>query len=166
LPRWGLVAPAVAADTVAKGRHDPVAAHLAEGDFHDLGHSVAIKDVGDGIADIDHDHPQAAMLLVRAGAGLVGVFAGAADRCQPAVHQANDVADADLVRRLGQCVAAELAALGFHDPGLAQFEQDALHELERQAVLFGQLGARHGAPAYLGGHAQIDSGAERVFGFL
>ena len=46
-------------------------AKLFKGDFGDLIKAVTVQDVGDGIAHIEHEKPETAMLLI--GAGTFGV---------------------------------------------------------------------------------------------
>jgi len=131
-----------------------------------LGDGVAVEDVGDGVADIDHDHAQTTVLLIGACAGLVGIFTGAADRCQTAVHEAHNLADPDLVGGLGQRVAAEFPAMRLNEARIPEFLQNTFHKFERQSVLFSQLRAGHGRPAHLVGHPEVDHRSQSVFSFF
>ncbi len=72
----------------------------------------------------------AAGLLVRAiVATPVGGLAGALDRRQRPVEDADNVSDADLVRRLCQSVAAALALFGIDEAGVAQLAQNRIENI-------------------------------------
>lgn len=79
-----------------------ITAHFSKRDFDDLGDGVAVKNVGNSVADIDHDHAEAAVFFIRARAALIGVFASTADWGEAAVHQADELANADLVGGFGE----------------------------------------------------------------
>src|SRR5687767_14975860 len=69
--------------------HYPIALHFAESDGNHVLERVAVEDLGDGIAHIDHQHPQTAMDFIRTGTFLVVRLTGAADRREPAVDEAH-----------------------------------------------------------------------------
>ncbi len=66
-----------------------------------------VEHMGDGVAGLDHDLPDCATFEVATVlARPVGGDRGAGDGRERPVENANDIADADLVRRTGQGVAA------------------------------------------------------------
>ena len=126
-------------DHPQEGQRDAVAAHLAQGDFHGIGQRVTVEDVGDGIADIQHEHVEAAMLFIRAGAGLVGGLADAGDGSEGAIDEADHAAETDALRLHLEEGAAVLAALGVHVTGPFELGEDLLEELHGEALLGGEL---------------------------
>ena len=139
-----------------KWRDNAVAAHFPEGDFHDLRNGVAVENGSDGIAHIDHDHAKSAVVFVWTGAGLVGIFAGAANRCKAAVHQSDKLADADLGGWLGQRVASELPTVGLDEAGLAELLENPLNKFQRQTIRLGELRPGDGAASDFGRNAEVD----------
>ena len=98
------------------------------------GDRVAVENVCDGVADIDHHHPQATMFFVGTGAALIGIFRCAADWGKPTVHQSDDCTDPDLICWLGEKVTARFPPFGIHDSGLTKFIENALDEFNWQPV--------------------------------
>ncbi len=156
----------ICGEQCGKGVGDAITADFAEGDFDDLGEGVAVENGGDGIADIDHEHAEAAVVFIGAGASLVGVFAGAADGGEAAVHEADDVADADLRCVFGKEVAAGFPAACVNQAGLTEFLEDAFDEFHGKPVCFREVGTCYGGQSQLVGDSQMDGGAQGVFGFF
>ena len=52
-----------------------------------VGQRVPIQHIRDGVADIEHQHPQPAVILIRACTPLISCLAHTGDRCQRAVDQ-------------------------------------------------------------------------------
>ena len=103
---------------------------LAQGDFDDVFQGVAVENVGDGVAHVDHEHAESAVRFVRAGAFFIFGLAGAADGGELAVDEADDFTHLDGFHGLGEAGAAVLAAQAFHVAGIAELEEDGLKELE------------------------------------
>ena len=136
---------------------------LAQGDLNDVFQGVAVEDVGDGVADIDHEHAEAAVGLIRAGAFFILGLAGAADGGELAVDEADDVAHDDGFHGLGQAGAAILAAHAFDITGGAQLEEDGFKEFEGQVLLLGQGGDGDDAFLLTFGNAEAYQGAQCIF---
>jgi hypothetical protein len=83
----------------------------------------------------------------------------AAHRGERAVHGADHLADVDLIRAPGQPVAALGAALGAHDPGVPQVDQDVLEELQRDVLGLCEPLALDGPVTRLG---ELEQRAHRV----
>ena len=101
------------------------------------------------------------MRLVGAGALLVGGLADAADRRQRAVDQPDHLADPNLVRALGEPVAAELAALALDQSGVLERLEDLFEKLDRQLLALGQLRGLDQIAA-LGGKTEVDQRSESI----
>ena len=140
-----------------------VAFLFAERHIHDVLERIAVEDVCDGVADINHEHAQAAVDFIRAGAFLIFSLAGAADGGQFAVDETDHVAHLDGIHGLGEPGAAVLAAHAFHVTRAPQFKKNGLQELERQLFLQGQAGNRNHALLHPFGNAKPDQGAQRIF---
>ena len=102
-----------------KRKRNAILAEFFEGDFGDLSKTVTIENVGDGVAHIEHEKTEAAVLLVGAGAFGVGRVAHASDWCERSVNETHDLAHRDVFRGLREEEAAMLAALAIDDAGLA-----------------------------------------------
>lgn len=68
-----------------EGRDDFVAAHFPQCDFNNVSQGVAIEDFGDGVSNIEHEHAQAAVRFVRAGAPSIGGQTYALDWCERSI---------------------------------------------------------------------------------
>ena len=95
----------------------PIAPHLAQGDVHYVAQYIPVEDARDGIAHIEHQHPQAAVRFIGTRAALVGRHTHAGNRGERAVDEPDDLAEADFLRRLGEEVAAGLAPLRLDEAG-------------------------------------------------
>ena len=95
-----------------------VSSHFAKRDLHRVGKCIAIQNVRDGVAHVEHEHAQATVILVRAGAGFVGRLTHACDGCERAIDEPDDVAKADTIGIHLQKIAAIPATLAFHVAGL------------------------------------------------
>ena len=143
-----------------------MAAELAERDLDDIRERVTVEDAGDGVAHIEHQHPQAAVGLVGTGAFLVGGLAHAADGGERTVDAADDLADGNLAGGLREPVAAELAAHAGDEASLLQRLHDLFEELDRELLVVGQLGDLHQRALHFDGDPEIDERAEGVFAFF
>ena len=96
--------------------------------------------------------------------GAEGGDGGAGNRRERSVENAHDGADADLVRRPGERVAAALALLGIDQSRVPQLGQYVVEELLRDRIALGDVGD-------LGERARLDScemnhGLEAVFALV
>ena len=73
------------------------------------------------------------------------------------------VGERDLLRRLGEPVAAPGPAPGAHQPRVLELEQDVLEELQRDLLGLGELLALDGL--LVGGGGELQRGPDRVVGF-
>ena len=76
---------------------DLVLAHFSQGDFDYVGKSKSIKDIRNGVSDVQHQNSETAMLFVRAAATLVSALTDTGDRSERTVNQAYDLPDADIL---------------------------------------------------------------------
>src|SRR5262245_52730829 len=83
-----------------------------------------------------------------------------ADVGERALDRADHLGEGDLVRRPREPVAAVGAALGAHEPGLAEVAEDVLEELERHLLRLGEALALD-VDALLD-RGQLDAGPQRV----
>lgn len=91
-----------------------------------------IEDRGHCIAHLTHYHASAAALLINALiAPAIGCFAGAGERSEGTVDNANHFAYRDLVRGLGQVITSALAFLAFHQTFATKLKQYEFQELVR-----------------------------------
>ena len=112
-------------------RRDFIATIFAKRDLDDVCKSEAIEYCGDGVSNVEHQHAQAAVHFIRAGAARVGCGANAPDRRQRPVDQPNDGAELYLAHRTGQRVTAELPAPAFHVSGGFELRENLLEEFDR-----------------------------------
>ena len=128
------------------------------GQLDDLGGKIAGDQIleGDPLQHRSHVGPQRDPDLEQGGGGA-GVLQPL--RSQPAhvgqgtIDDADDVGQGDLVRGQAQAVSSFRAALGEHDAGVAQLEQDVLRNWG------GMLWAREIASAFIGSGSALASSA-------
>ncbi len=111
------------------------------------------------LAGLVPDRQQHALALVVAGAVLVGL-AEVAERDR-AVDGRHDLRQPDLLRRAGEHVAAADAALGAHQPGALQRQQDLLQVRLGQAGALGDVADRR-RPAVVGVERERQQGPTGV----
>src|SRR4051794_18637019 len=92
--------------------------HVVIGGVAHLGEAAVVEHLGDRLAHLEHHVADLAGLLVAILARLVLRAAGAGDRRQRAVEDANDVADLDLGRQASETIAAVLALAALHETGV------------------------------------------------
>lgn len=112
-----------------------VAPIFAKRDVDDVGKSIAIEDRADSISDVEHEDPQSAVSLIRAGAASVRCLANAADRRQRAINQPNDLAKFDSVRRAGERVAAKFSAPARHVSSRLQLRENLFEKFNGEFLL-------------------------------
>src|SRR5437868_9180416 len=69
-----------------KGGRDFVTSHFAQRDFDDVSQGVAVENLNDSGADVQHQHAQAAMVFVRTSTTRVGRLADAWDGSEWSVN--------------------------------------------------------------------------------
>src|SRR5690606_39159537 len=119
------------------------ATDFSQCDFDDVMQSVTVEDGGDRVADIDHQHPETAVRFVWTGTTFVGGDAGATDRRERTVEQADDVPHSNRGCRFRHEVAAAFAALGVHIPGGPKLNENLFEKLQRKVVRFGERRRGH-----------------------
>jgi len=117
--------------SVKEGRRDFVAPIFAKRDFDYVGEGMAIQDCADGIPHVEHQHPQAAVSLVRTRAADVRRMTDASNRCQWAIDHANDLAKFDLFHGSAEGVAAIFSASAFHISSPLQLTENLFEEFDR-----------------------------------
>jgi len=93
-----------------------------------------IEHSGDRLAHFEHDTPDVTGRFVTIVTPLVARAAGAGDGRQWTVKRTDDIADADVLRRASQAVAAPFALATRHKTGIAKFAEDGVKELFRDPV--------------------------------
>ena len=97
-------------------KDDAVAAHFPQGDFDDLGDGVAVEDVGDGIADIDHDHAQSDDLALELLGKSSDALSPAERRVLERIHKRETTQDIGVVHEdsatFGERLSDRVAAIG------------------------------------------------------
>src|ERR1700686_3052886 len=93
-----------------KGRRHFILAQFAHRNLYPISQGKPIKNVCDGISDIQHEHPQPAMLLVRTTAPLVSGLADTGNGRQRAIDKSRHLTDTDVFRRTGQQITAMFAS--------------------------------------------------------
>ena len=97
---------------------------FVDGDFCGLREAELIQDIGDRVADIEHEKPQSAVLLIGATAFRIGCMARTGNGGQWALDEANNFTDGNVLRGFGQKEATALAALAIDDAALAKLDED------------------------------------------
>src|SRR6185295_4748048 len=155
-----------AAAPVLLGAHEGhgglVPPDFPQGDVHHIGKAVPVEDLGNGVPYIIHDNPQAAVGLVRAGAGTVGGLAHAANGREGPVDEAYHVAELDLAEGFTEEVTPLLPALRLQIAGVLELHQDLLEELDGQLFLLRQLARPDQGFPQLLDDPQVDEGPEGV----
>jgi hypothetical protein len=147
----------------AEWRRQFVAFDFAQSDLDHVAERVAIENARNGVAHIDHQHPQSAVFFIRAGAALVGGFARAGDWREPSIDESHDFPHFDFVERFRDPVTTKFPAPRFDVSRAAKLQQDLLDELERKPLGFRQLGdGDHFAPERVR-DADADQRAQSVF---
>src|SRR5438067_11618102 len=98
---------------------------------------MAVENLDDGSADIEHEHAQAAVVLVGTSTTRVGRLADARNRSEWSVNQSDDGAELDAVHWTGQRVAAVFSALAHDKPARFQLGEDLLEKLDRKFLFSG-----------------------------
>ena len=146
-----------------KGDRKAVLTEFCEGDFRDLSETVTIENICDGVAHIEHEEAQAAVLLVGAGAFGVGGVTHASDRRERAVDEPHDFAHRDVFRGLCEEETTVLAALPINDSGFAQLNENLLQKRERNFFARGNFLEGNQLPSGLASKNHVDQGAQGVF---
>ena len=102
---------------------------------------VTVHQVGDGISGVQEDPAESTNRLL--AASFVTGDGNAFNGSQDAVEVAHHLAHRDLLRRLGQTIAAPQARQAFHPPPLLEREHDLLEEFLGDIVPPGQLPDRN-----------------------
>ena len=151
---------------MAERGSDLVPAQRAHRDLDDFGERVAVEEMRDGVADVEHQHAEAAVVLVGTGAGRVSRLAHARDRSQRPVDQADHVADSDRTRGFPQEVASVLSALALEKSGLLELEEDLLEELDRDPLPLREFADRKQRTPELMGDPDVDQSSQGVLAAL
>jgi len=140
-----------------------VAPHLAQSDINDLRERIAIEDAGNGIANVEHEHAQAAMRLIGTRATAVRCLAYTSDRCERTIKEPNDRAKFYAMRGSGQQVAAKLAPFSLDVSRCPHLGENLLKELNRELFLRSQFAHLKDGSTKLSGDSEIDQGPQGVF---
>lgn len=105
---------------------------FAERDLDNICESEAIEDCADGVSNVEHQHSQAAVHFIRAGAAPVRRGANAPDRRERPIDQSNDGAKFYPLHRPRERIAPKLSAPAFHVSGRLKLRKNLLEELDRQ----------------------------------
>src|SRR5436309_4126323 len=124
---------------------------------------MAVENLDDGSADIEHEHAQAAVVLVGTSTTRVGRLADAWDGSEWSVNQSDDEAELDAVHGAGQRIAAVFSALA-HDKAVGfQLREDLFEKLDRKFLFRGQFTNLEKGPSQFGRDAEINESAQCIF---
>ncbi len=130
-----------------------------------LGEAGPVEDAGCAVADLLHDQPDAAGVLVGAlFAAHVGGMADAGERGQGTVDDPDHLAERDEGRLAGEEVAPALPLLALEHPVFLEFQEDELQELLGDTLGLGDIRDEDGLSGGL--PAQHQKGLERVLCFF
>src|SRR5205085_2802409 len=146
-----------------KGRRYFVAPHFAQRDFDNVSQGIAVENLGDSSADIEHQHAQAAMVFVRASTARVGRLAHARDGSEWSVNQSDDGTELDAVGGTGQRVAPILSALAHDKTARFQLGEDLLEKLDWKFLFRGQFTNLENWPSQFGSDAEVNERAQCIF---
>src|SRR5262245_11655714 len=107
-----------------------VATILAKSNLDDVCKREAIEHGADGVSDVEHQHSQATVHFVRAGAACIGCGTDAPDRCQRPIDQPNDGSKLYLAHGTRKRVPAKLPAPAFHITGGFKLRKNLLQEFD------------------------------------
>src|SRR5205823_8191961 len=146
-----------------KGGRDFVASHFAQRDFDNVSQGVAVENLDDGGADIEHQHAQAAMVFVRTSTTRVGRLADARNRSKWSVNQSDDGAELDAVHGAGKRVTSVFSALAHDKTARFQLGEDLLEKLDRKFLFGGQFTDLEKGPSQFGRDAEVNESAQCIF---
>ena len=112
-------------------RRDFIATILAKCDLDDICKCEAIEHCGDRVSNVEHQHPQAAVNFIRAGAARVGCLANASNRRQWPLNQPNDSAEFYPARGTRKGITAKLSASALHVSGSLELRKNLLKKFDR-----------------------------------
>ena len=115
-----------------KRRTNFIAPIFAKRDVDDVGESEAIEHRADGVSNVEHQHSQTAVRLIRAGAARVRGSANTPDWRQRPVDQSDNGAEFYPFHRPRERVTAELSAPAFHVSGRLKLRKNLLKKFDRQ----------------------------------
>ena len=124
---------------------------------------MAVENLGDSGADIEHQHAQTAVIFVGTSTTRVGRLADACDRGERSVNQSDDGAELDAVHWAGKRVASVFSALAHDKAARFQLREDLLEKLDRKFLLRGQFTDLEDGPSQLGRDSEVNEGAQCIF---
>src|SRR5207248_2068445 len=124
---------------------------------------MAVENLDDGSADIEHEHAQAAVVLVGTSTTRVGRLADAWDGSEWSVNQSDDGAELDAVHGAGKRITPIFSALAHDKPVRFQLGEDLLEKLDREFLFRGQFADLEDGPSQLGSDAEVNEGAQCIF---
>jgi hypothetical protein len=113
-------------------RRNLITTIFAKRDVHDICKSKAIEHRADGVSNVEHQHSQAAVRLIWAGAALVRCSTNTADRCQRPVDQSDDGAKFYAPHGPRERVTAKLTAPRFDISSGLELRKNLLKKFDRQ----------------------------------
>jgi len=125
----------------------------------DLRERVLIENIGDGIADIEHQHSQAAVFFVGTGAFLILRLADASDGCEGAVDHAHDLAHGDGIGGFGEGITAEPSTFALDDAGFAELDEDLFEKSTGDTFFFDDFVHPQEFPSGFLGKSDVDQSA-------
>ena len=139
------------------------AVHFAEGYIDDIGEAIAIEDLGDGVSDIEHEHAEAAVIFVWAGAAFVSGDADAGNGGEWAIDQADDLTENDLAGGFSEGVSARLSSFGLDEAPDAELGEDLFEKLYGKTFFSNEFANFQHRATHFIGDAKIDQGSEGIF---
>jgi hypothetical protein len=118
-------------------RRDFIATIFAKRDLNDVCKSEAIEHCAYRVSNVKHQHSQAAVHFIRAGAPRVGCRANAPDRREGAIDQANDSAKFYPADGPRERVTAKFSTSAFHISGGLELHENLLEKFNWQFLFRG-----------------------------
>ena len=115
-----------------KRRSNFVAPIFAKRNVDDVGESEAIEHRADGVSNVEHQHSQTTVGLIRAGAARVRGSANTPDWRQRPVDQSDNGAKLYSAHGARERVTAELSAPAFHISSRLELRKNLLKKFDRQ----------------------------------
>src|SRR5205085_11715461 len=135
----------------------------AQRDFHNVGQGVAVENLDDGGADIEHQHAQAAVVFVGTSTTRVGRLADARDRSEWSVNQSDNGAELDAIHGAGKRVPPVFSAFAHDKTARFQLGEGLLEKLDWKFLFRGQFTNLEKGPSQLGRDSEVNERAQCIF---
>ena len=142
---------------------DLVLAQLSHRHLDDIGESIPVENVGDGISDVEHQDAETTMFFVRTTAFAISGLADTGNRGERSIDQPCYLTHRNVFRGPSQQIAAVFTALALQVAGGLELHQDLFQKFDWEPFLgcqFAHLEQR--TPDGLG-YTEINQSAQGIF---